>query len=65
MYGCVEDFVGTVLKVAVDFGDSWVSQINKTRHKDKVAQAGIKYPRIIEAKGKKPVQYPNWEYVEE
>lgn len=47
-----------------DFGDNWVFQINKTRHKDKVAQAGIKYPRVTEAKGKNPVQYPDWEYEE-
>lgn len=56
---------GCNLYYLFDFGDSWVFQINKTRHKDKVAQSGIKYPRVIEAKGKNPVQYPDWEYEEE
>jgi hypothetical protein len=31
------------------------------RHKDKVQQPGITYPRVIEAKGKNPEQYPMWE----
>jgi hypothetical protein len=56
---------GYNLYVLFDFGDSWVFQINKTRHKDKVTQSGIKYPRVIEAKCKNPVQYPDWEYEEE
>ncbi|MFH2060865.1 MAG: hypothetical protein ABIJ59_18490 [Pseudomonadota bacterium] len=47
-----------------DFGDNWVFQINKTRHKDKIFQTGVVYPRIIEAKGKNPEQYPDWEYEE-
>ena len=47
-----------------DFGDNWVFQINKTRHKDKVAQSEVKYPRVIEAKGKNPVQYSYLEYEE-
>jgi hypothetical protein len=45
-----------------DFGDQWIFQINKTRHKDKVIQPGIVYPRVIEAKGKNPEQYTDWEY---
>jgi len=40
-----------------DFGDQWIFQINKTRHKDKIAQSGIGYPRVIEAKGNNPEQY--------
>jgi len=48
-----------------DFGDQWIFQINKTRHKDKIAQLGIVYPRVIETKGKNPEQYPDWEYEEE
>jgi len=35
-----------------DFGDNWIFQINKTRHKDKVAQSEIKYPRVIRQKAK-------------
>jgi hypothetical protein len=48
-----------------DFGDNWIFQINKTRHKDKIEQAGVVYPRVIEAKWKNPKQYPDWEYEEE
>jgi len=48
-----------------DFGDRWIFQINKTRHKDKIPQPGIIYPRVIEAKGKNPEQYPDWEFEEE
>ena len=48
-----------------DFGDNWLFQINKTRHKDKKPQPGVIYPRVIEAKGNNPEQYPDWEYEEE
>ena len=48
-----------------DFGDNWLFQINKTRHKDKTEQPGVVYPRVIEIKGKNPIQYPDWEYEEE
>ncbi len=44
-----------------DFGDNWLFQVNKTRHKDKAVQPGIVYPRVIEAKGKNPEQYPDYE----
>jgi hypothetical protein len=56
---------GYKLYYLFDFGDNWVFQINKTRHKDKIAQPGVVYPRVIEAKGKNPEQYPDWEYEEE
>ena len=56
---------GCKLYYLFDFGDNWVFQINKTRHKDKVAHPGMVYPRVIEAKGKNPEQYPDWEYEEE
>lgn len=52
---------GYKLYYLFDFGDNWVFQISKTRHKDKIAQPGIVYPRIIEAKGKNPEQYPDYE----
>ncbi len=44
-----------------DFGDNWLFQIAKTRHKDKIAQPGVLYPRVIEVKGKNPEQYTMWE----
>ena len=43
-----------------DFGDQWVFQINKTRHKDKAPEPGATYPRVVESKGKNPIQYPDW-----
>lgn len=52
---------GMNLYYLFDFGDNWLFQVNKTRHKDKIAQPGIVYPRVIEAKGKNPVQYPDYE----
>ncbi len=59
------DGLQTILVYLFDFGDNWVFQINKTRHKDKVAHPGMVYPRVIEAKGKNPEQYQDWEYEEE
>ena len=56
---------GMKLYYLFDFGDNWLFQINKTRHKDKKPQSGVTYPRVIEAKGKNPEQYPDWEYEEE
>ncbi len=53
---------GYKLYYLFDFGDQWKFQINKTRHKDKLANPGIVYPRVIEAKGKNPEQYPDWKY---
>jgi hypothetical protein len=56
---------GMKLFYLFDFGDNWLFQINKTKHKDKVIQPGVAYPRVIEAKGKNPEQYSDWEYEEE
>ncbi|MDD9302915.1 MAG: hypothetical protein HUK40_11500 [Desulfobacter sp.] len=56
---------GCKLFYLFDFGDNWLFQINKTRHKDKQSQPGVVYPRVIEAKGKNPEQYPDWEDWEE
>ena len=56
---------GYKLYYLFDFGDRWIFQINKTRHKDKRPQPGITYPRVNEVKGKNPEQYPDWEYEEE
>lgn len=52
---------GMKLYYLFDFGDNWIFQVNKTRHKDKIAIPGVKYPRVIEAKGKNPEQYPDWD----
>ena len=52
---------GYKLYYLFDFGDQWIFQINKTQHKDKVPQSGVIYPRVIEAKGKNPAQYSDWE----
>ena len=52
---------GMKLYYLFDFGDNWLFQINKTRHKDKLIQSGVVYPRVIEARGKNPEQYPDWE----
>ena len=57
--------IGYKLYYLFDFGDNWIFQINKTRHKDKSAHPGANYPRVIEAKGKNPEQYPDWEYEKE
>jgi len=56
---------GMNLYYLFDFGDNWVFQVNKTRHKDKLIQPGIIYPRVVEARGKNPEQYPDWEDSEE
>jgi hypothetical protein len=52
---------GMKLYYLFDFGDQWIFQINKTRYKEKIQQLGVIYPRVIEAKGKNPEQYPDWE----
>ncbi|NWH03715.1 plasmid pRiA4b ORF-3 family protein [Desulfobacter latus] len=44
-----------------DFGDNWTFHITKTRHKDKPVQPGVSYPRVIDAKGEAPEQYPDWD----
>jgi hypothetical protein len=40
-----------------DFGDDWTFQIGK-RGGGKEEESGIKYPRVIKARGPKPIQYP-------
>jgi hypothetical protein len=56
---------GMKLYYLFDFGDNWLFQINKTRHKDKMIQPGIVYPRVVEARGKSLEQYPDWDEGEE
>jgi hypothetical protein len=43
-----------------DFGDKWTFEIRKARGA-KNPQAGVKYPRVVEAIGPNPEQYPAWE----
>ena len=55
---------GMNLYYLFDFGDNWLFQISKTRHKDKMIQPDTVYPRVIEARGKNLEQYPDgdeWE----
>ncbi|MCM2285858.1 MAG: plasmid pRiA4b ORF-3 family protein [Desulfobacula sp.] len=51
---------GMKLFYLFDFGDNWLFQITKTRRKDKTPEQGVKYPRVVEAKGENPEQYPDW-----
>ena len=43
-----------------DFGDQWAFEIRKARGAKK-PEAGVKYPRVVEAIGPAPEQYPIWE----
>ena len=47
-----------------DWGDSWLFEFRKA-NKRKTAEPGVEYPRIIEAEGENPQQYPNWDDEEE
>lgn len=42
-----------------DFGDDWYFEIKLTRNKPREPEAGVTYPRIIEAIGPNPPQYDN------
>lgn len=42
-----------------DFGDSWIFKIKRTRHKQKAAEKGVQYPRVLNTVGEKPEQYPD------
>lgn len=44
-----------------DFGDSWYFEIRKSRKKPTEPQPGVKYPRVVEAIGPNPEQYPCWD----
>jgi len=41
-----------------DYGDNWVFQVSRTRHKPYEAEPGAEYPKVIAEQGDKPVQYP-------
>lgn len=41
-----------------DYGDNWVFQVSRTRHKPYEAEPGAEYPKVTAEQGDKPVQYP-------
>ena len=43
-----------------DFGDSWTFEIRKSR-RVREPEKGVSYPRVVEAVGPDPEQYPYWE----
>lgn len=43
-----------------DYGDSWMFEIRKAR-KVHAPQPRVRYPRVIERRGRNPEQYPSWE----
>jgi hypothetical protein len=43
-----------------DFGDQWVFEIRKARGSKK-PELNVKYPRVVEAIGPDPEQYPIWD----
>lgn len=52
---------GNSLFYLFDYGDSWIFRISKSRKKAYDAVKGINYPRLVEEKGNKPIQYPGIE----
>jgi len=52
---------GLKLYYHFDFGDDWYFEVRKSRKKAKEPEPGVKYPRVVEAIGPNPVQYPSWE----
>lgn len=44
-----------------DFGDDWYFEIRRSRKKPRVPESDAEYPRVIEAIGPNPEQYPIWE----
>ena len=52
---------GKKLYYLFDYGESWLFIITKSRKKPQEALDDVEYPRIINEKGNKPDQYPEWE----
>ena len=44
-----------------DYGDSWTFQVSRTRNKPFLAEPGVDYPLLMSATGEKPVQYPDFD----
>jgi hypothetical protein len=42
-----------------DFGDDWQFSISRTRDAAQPVEKGVRYPRVIDTKGKTPEQYPS------
>jgi len=43
-----------------DFGDDWFFQVTRDRRKPHEPEPGVRYPRVAEAIGPNPQQYPGW-----
>ena len=43
-----------------DYGDSWMFEIRKSREVH-APRPRVRYPRVIERRGRNPQQYPSWE----
>ena len=52
---------GDKLFYLFDFGDDWLFQISKTRHKPFDPKPGVSYPRLVSEEGERPEQYPPYE----
>ncbi len=52
---------GRKLFYLFDYGDHWLFRVSKKRNASKELVKTDKLPRLIEEKGKKPEQYPEWE----
>jgi hypothetical protein len=52
---------GNGLFYLFDYGDQWIFKITKTRKKAFEPNNNTKYPRLVEEKGSKPIQYPGIE----
>ena len=48
---------GDSLFYLFDYGDSWVFKISRSRKKPSEAIPNVKYPKLIEESGNKPIQY--------
>ena len=44
-----------------DFGDDWYFEVQRSRKKPRPPESDAQYPRVIEASGPNPEQYPSWE----
>ena len=50
---------GQKMQFVFDYGDDWRFEIEVRDFAEKAR--GVKYPRILDAKGVSPEQYPDWE----
>jgi len=53
-------WAGKKLYYLFDFGDHWTFEIRKARGAKK-PEVDVEYPRVVEAIGPDPEQYPTWE----